>query len=118
MGVDPEVGSSALRLWMAAGSAALLVTACALAFARSKTTPLQALERASFIVIAAALGGIIAWSFLDRSAGHDNDADRRALIGPPRRAGIEQMDAVVHLIRGTVRVTEQNPVAVVRHAPG
>jgi hypothetical protein len=79
VGVDPEVGSSALRLWMAAGSAALLVTACTLAFARSKTTPLQALERASFIVIAAALGGIIAWSFLDRSAGHDNDADRRAL---------------------------------------
>jgi hypothetical protein len=79
VGVDPEVGSSVLRLWMAAGSAALLVTACALAFARSKTTPLQALERASFIVIAAALGGIIAWSFLDRSAGHDNDADRRAL---------------------------------------
>jgi hypothetical protein len=79
VGVDPEVGSSALRLWLAAGSAALLVTACTLAFARSKTTPLQALERASFIVIAAALGGIIAWSFLDRSAGHDNDADRRAL---------------------------------------
>jgi hypothetical protein len=79
VGLDPEVGSSALRLWMAAGSAALLVTACVLAFARSKTTPLQALERASFIVIAAVLGAVMAWSFLDRSAGRDYDADRRAL---------------------------------------
>jgi hypothetical protein len=64
---------------MAAGSAAVLVTACVLAFARSKTTPLQALERASFIVIAAVLGAVMAWAFLDRSAGHDYDADRRAL---------------------------------------
>jgi hypothetical protein len=79
VGLDPEVGSSALHLWMAAGSAALLVTACVLAFARSKTTPLQALERASFIVIAAVLGAVMAWSFLDRSAGRDYDADRRAL---------------------------------------
>jgi hypothetical protein len=79
VGLDPEVGSSALRLWMAAGSAALLVTACVLAFARSKTTPLQALERAGFIVIAAILGAVMAWSFLDRSAGRDYDADRRAL---------------------------------------
>jgi hypothetical protein len=79
VGLDPEVGNSALRLWMAAGSAALLVTACVLAFARSKTPPLQALERASFIVIAAVLGAVMAWSFLDRSAGRDYDADRRAL---------------------------------------
>jgi hypothetical protein len=79
VGVDPEIGSSALRLWIAAGSAALLVTACVLAFARSKTTPLQALERSSFIVTAAVLGAAVAWAFLGRSAGQDNDADRRAL---------------------------------------
>ncbi len=79
MGFDPEVGSSAFRLWTAASSAALLVAACVLAFARSKTTPFQALERAGFIVIAAALGAAIAWAVLDRSAGHDDDADRRAL---------------------------------------
>ena len=79
MGVDPEVGSAAVRLWMAAGSAALLVAACMLALARSKATPFQALERAGFVVIAAALGAVMAWAFLDRSAGHDHDADRRAL---------------------------------------
>jgi hypothetical protein len=50
-----------------------------LAFARSKATPFQALERAGFVVIAAALGAVMAWAFLDRSAGHDYDADRRAL---------------------------------------
>jgi hypothetical protein len=79
VGVDPEVGSSVLRLWIAAGAAAMLLTACVLAFARSKTTPLQALERSSFIVTAAVLGAAMAWAFLDRSAGRDYDADRRAL---------------------------------------
>jgi hypothetical protein len=84
VGVDPEVGSSVLRLWIAAGAAAMLLTACVLAFARSKTTPLQALERSSFIVTAAVLGAAMAWAFLDRSAGRDYDADRRALERPMR----------------------------------
>jgi hypothetical protein len=79
VGVDPEVGSSALRLWIAAGSAALLVTACVLAFARAKTAPLQALERLGLTVIAAALGAVMAWAFLDRAVGRDYGADRRAL---------------------------------------
>jgi hypothetical protein len=83
VGFDPEIGNSAVRLWMAAGSAALLLTTCILAFVRSKANPLQALERSAFVLVAAVFGAVMAWAFLDRAAGHDYDADRRA---PEQRA--------------------------------
>ena len=79
MGFDPEIGNSALRLWMAAGSAALLLTTCILAFVRSKANPFQAVERSAFVLVAAVFGAVMAWAFLNRPAGHDHDADRRAL---------------------------------------
>lgn len=79
VGFDPEAGSSALRLWAAAGSAALLVTACIVTAIRSRLRGASAWERTSVIVVGAALGAVMAWASLDRSFGHDNDADRRAL---------------------------------------
>jgi hypothetical protein len=79
VGFDPEAGSSALRLWIAAGSAALLVAVCILTVVRSRIKVTNALERTSVIVAGAILGAVMAWAFLDRSLGHDNDADRRAL---------------------------------------
>jgi hypothetical protein len=79
VGFDPGTGSSALHLWIAAGSAALLVAACILTVVRSRIKLASALERTSVIIIGAILGAVMAWAFLDRSFGHDNDADRRAL---------------------------------------
>ncbi len=79
MGIDPGAESSALHLWIAAGSAALLVAACILTVVRSRINVASALERTSVIVVGAILGAVMAWAFLDRSFGHDNDADRRAL---------------------------------------
>lgn len=77
--VDPEVASSTLRLWIAAGSAALLVAACMLASIGSRANLLRALERSGVILLGAILGAVLAWSALDRSVGRSNDADRRTL---------------------------------------
>ena len=79
VGFDPGAGDSALHLWIAAGSAALLVAVCILTIVRSRIKLASALERTSVIVVGAILGAVMAWAFLDRSFGHDNDADRRAL---------------------------------------
>ena len=49
-GVDPDIGSSALRLWVAAGSAALLVFVCALAFDWTRT---RTVARVSVVVVGA-----------------------------------------------------------------
>jgi hypothetical protein len=76
---DPEAGSSVLRLWVAAGSAALLVATCVLTIVRSRIKVASALERTGVVVVGAVLGAVIAWTLVDRSFGHDNDADRRAL---------------------------------------
>ena len=80
-GVDPEMGISALRLWVAASAAALLVTLCASAFALSQTGILarakaNAAVRAGFAVFGAILGAAIAWSFAGVS---DQAGPRRAL---------------------------------------
>jgi hypothetical protein len=75
-GVDPDIGSSALRLWVAAGSAALLVFICALAFDWTRT---RTLARVGVVVLGAVLGATLAWAFLDAASFHDRSAERRAL---------------------------------------
>jgi len=75
-GVDPDIGSSALRLWVAAGTAALLVFACALAFDWTRT---RTVARASVVVLGAVLGATLAWAFVDAASVHDRSAERRAL---------------------------------------
>src|SRR5579863_3849285 len=77
--VDPEVASSTLRLWIAAGSAALLAAVCILALIGSRANLPRALERSGVILLGAILGAVLAWSAFDRSAGRNNDADRRTL---------------------------------------
>ena len=57
----------------------MLVAACIVTVVRSRIKVASALERTSVIVAGAVLGAIMTWAFLDRSFGHDNDADRRAL---------------------------------------
>ncbi|HUC50289.1 MAG TPA: hypothetical protein VMA30_12955 [Xanthobacteraceae bacterium] len=75
-GLDPDIGNSAVRLWIAAGSAALLVFICVLAFDWTRT---RTLARVSAIVIGAVLGGTLAWSFLNMAGERDRSTERRAL---------------------------------------
>ena len=75
-GVDPDIGSSALRLWVAAGSAALLVFICALAFDWTRT---RTMARVGVVVLGAVLGATLAWAFLDAASFRDRSAERRAL---------------------------------------
>ena len=75
-GLDPEIGGSALRLWVAAGSAALLVFICALAFDWTRT---RTVARVAAVIIGAGLGGMLAWSFLNLAGARDRVAERRAL---------------------------------------
>ncbi|MGC1279711.1 MAG: hypothetical protein WA893_16085, partial [Xanthobacteraceae bacterium] len=75
-GIDPDIGSSALRLWVAAGSAALLVFICALAFDWTRT---RTMARVSVVVLGAVLGATLAWAFLDAASFRDRSAERRAL---------------------------------------
>jgi hypothetical protein len=76
LGVDPDIASSALRLWVAAGSAALLVFVCAVAFSQSRT---RNVTRLSVVVVGAMLGAVLAWAFLDGASVRDQGAERRAL---------------------------------------
>jgi hypothetical protein len=76
VGVDPDVGNSALRLWVAAGSAALLVVVCARAV---DWTRKGALVRGSVIVLGVVVGATMAWAFLAGASVRDQSVERRAL---------------------------------------
>jgi len=79
LGIDPEFGASVLRLWVAAGSAILLILFCVLALfqpqLRIASSPAR---RTGFVLAGAILGGVIAWGFLDRDLWGGGNAERRA----------------------------------------
>jgi hypothetical protein len=75
VGVDSEMGSSVLRLWIAAGSAALLVAICAVAFNGLRTNA----ARAGVVALGALVGGTIIWALPGSPVAQDHGADRRAL---------------------------------------
>ncbi len=77
LGVDPEIGTSALRLWVTAGSAALLVAFCALMFVLPTTRTADA-ARAILVAFGAVLGAAITWASIGGGSG-DASAQRRAL---------------------------------------
>jgi hypothetical protein len=80
LGVDPEFGTSMLRLWIAAGSAVLLVLFCVLAVFQSQLRMAASpVRRAGVVVAGAILGAVIVWAVLDRPASRDSDAERRSL---------------------------------------
>ena len=56
LGLDTEIGTSALRLWVGAGSAALLIFFCGLAFRSQSRTTASATLRAGFVILAALFG--------------------------------------------------------------
>jgi hypothetical protein len=88
LGVDPEFGTSALRLWVAAGSAALLFLFCMLALFR----PQPSLPwRAGLVILSAIFGAAIAWASFDHSLSGDLSPDRRALEQRLAELGIQAL---------------------------
>lgn len=75
LGLDPDIGTSGLRFWIAAGSAALLIGFAALAF----FSPSSGRVRAGFVLLGAALGAAMTWAFLDRVAWSERSAERRVV---------------------------------------
>src|SRR5580692_3544349 len=75
VGVDSEMASSVLRLWIAAGSAAVLVAICAVAFNGLRTN----LARTGVVVLGVVVGAAMIWALLGSPVAQDHGADRRAL---------------------------------------
>lgn len=78
LGIDSEIGTSTLHLWIAAGSAALLVALCVLAYVRPLAGMQGAVARIGAVVVGAFLGGLMAWT-LAATGEHGQDVERRAL---------------------------------------
>jgi hypothetical protein len=75
VGVDSEMASAVLRLWIAAGSAAVLVAICAVAFNGLRTN----LARTGVVVLGVVVGAAMIWALLGSPVAQDHGADRRAL---------------------------------------
>jgi hypothetical protein len=80
LGIDAEFGASLLRLWIAAGSAALLVLICVLAVLQpQQRMAASRARRVGFVAAGAVLGGAVSWAALDRAPpAHDDGAVARA----------------------------------------
>ena len=80
LGVDPEFGASLVRLWIAAGSAALLVVLCAVAFLQPQLRlAANPALRIGFVVAGAIFGAVMTWAFLDSAILGGAAAERCAL---------------------------------------
>jgi hypothetical protein len=79
IGVESEIGSSGLRLWIAAGSAAILVALCAAAFAKLRANALNAATAAGVVALGGLLGAAMVWALLGDPGVQDHGAERRAL---------------------------------------
>ena len=89
LGVDSEFAASILRLWLAAGSAILLVLFCVLALFQPQLRLVSSpARRVGFVVAGAVLGAVVSWGFLGRPGSVDRAAERRAF-----ELRIEQLSA-------------------------
>ncbi len=80
LGFDSELGTSALRLWAAAGSAAALMTFVAFSLLwRPSAAPASRTLQAVLVLAPAALGAVMVWAFLDRGDLGNRGVERRAL---------------------------------------
>jgi hypothetical protein len=77
-GADGEIGSSALKLWLAFGSAIFLIGFYLLAYLLPRYVIGRGL-RAGLVIFGAALGAIMAWALLDRAPSSEQRAERRSL---------------------------------------
>lgn len=75
VGVDSEMASSVLRLWIAAGSTAVLVAICAVAFTGLRSNA----ARAGIVALGALVGVAMIWALLGNPIAQDHGADRRTL---------------------------------------
>src|SRR6202171_175823 len=75
VGVDSETASSVMRLWIWAGSAAVLVAICAVAFSGLRTNA----ARAGVVALGALVGVAMIWALLGNPIAQDHGADRRTL---------------------------------------
>jgi hypothetical protein len=74
-GGDLAQGLIAVPYWAAGALAALFVAGCVLAFNRSGTGAIGGAVRVSIII----LGALMVWTFVERAALRDRDADGRAI---------------------------------------
>ncbi|HUZ30711.1 MAG TPA: hypothetical protein VMV19_01170 [Xanthobacteraceae bacterium] len=79
LGFDSELGTSGLRLWAAAGSAAALMTFVAFSLLWRPAAPTSRTLQAVLVLAPAALGAVMVWAFLGRGDLSDRGAERRAL---------------------------------------
>jgi len=78
--IDPQLLTLVSPLWIAAGSAALLVMiVCALAFRRSRKGFFAAASHFFLVLLGAAVAGSLTWVFFDGAAKRDHAAERIAL---------------------------------------
>lgn len=75
VGIDPEMGSAVLRLWIAAGSAAVLVAICVVACNGLRTNA----ARGGVVALGVLVGAAMTWALLASPVAQDHGADRRAL---------------------------------------
>jgi hypothetical protein len=77
-GADGEIGTSALRLWLAVGSAIFLISFYLLAYLLPQYIIGRGL-RAGFVILGAGLGAVMAWALLDSTPSAERDSERRSL---------------------------------------
>lgn len=77
LGVDSEIGASALPLWIAAGSAAGLVVVCARALSRGRPGSAPPIGWSGVVLLGIVFGASMAWALLDPA--RDRTAQRRVL---------------------------------------
>jgi hypothetical protein len=77
-GVDGEISTSALKLWLAVGSAVFLIGFYLLAYLLPQYVIGRAF-RAGFVILGAGLGAIMAWALLDNAPSRERNAERRSL---------------------------------------
>lgn len=79
LGVDPQSIAWVFPLWIAVGSAALLVIISALAFGPGRNGVAPEYRRVLFTLIAATLSGSLTWAVLDNATLRGQNAERGTL---------------------------------------
>lgn len=79
VGVDFEIETSVLRVWLAVGSASLLVAAGVLVLSQQQTKVPNSVARSGIVIAGAMLAVSVTWIFLHDVGMRDREAERQAL---------------------------------------
>src|ERR1700729_1196728 len=77
-GADGEIGTSALRLWLAVGSAVFLIGFYLLVYLLPRYVIGRGV-RAAFVILGAGLGAVMAWALLDATPSAERGPEPRSL---------------------------------------